>query len=130
MKKQTCNQYWIRGKGVEVSQFLWLIVSKVKKKKKLRRPRKNFSKKCPIFKRELCRHVLLLNLGLCGASISENLTNKKQKHLKVTFCYPTESRHCKSSVNDTVYTEVFLESSLTWFLMQKLWISNIWETNY
>ena len=24
--KQTCNQYWIRGQGVQVSLFLWLIV--------------------------------------------------------------------------------------------------------
>ena len=64
--------------------------------------------------------TVLLKMGLCGASISKNLTNKKKKYLKVTFCNPTESRHCKSSVNDTVYTEVFLESSLKWFLKQKL----------
>ena len=28
-------------------------------------------------------------------------------NLNVIFCNPTEPCHCKSSVNDTVYTEVF-----------------------
>ena len=30
----------------------------------------------------------------------------------------------------TVYTEVCMEPSLTWFLMQKLWISDIWGTQF
>ena len=61
--------------------------------------------------------VYQLNLGLCGTSISKYLTNKKQKNLKVTFYNPTEPRHCKNSVNDSVYTEVYLKRSWTLFLM-------------
>ena len=69
--------------------------------------------------------MFIINMVLCDASISKNLANKKQKNLKLTFYNPTKPHHCKSSVNDTVYTEAFLEASLTRFLMQKFWISSI-----
>ena len=41
------------------------------------------------------------------------LSIRNRKMTKVTFCNSTEPLHCKSSVNDTVYTEVFMEPSLT-----------------
>ena len=66
-----------------------------------------FLRKWPIFKRGIYRHVYQLNLELCDASISKNFTNQKLKNRKVNFCNPTEPHYCKSSVNDTVYSEVF-----------------------
>ena len=42
----------------------------------------------------------------------KNLTNKKQKNLKVTLCNPAEPRHCKSRANDTVYTDIFFGTKL------------------
>ena len=56
-------------------------------------------------------------MGLFDAFISKTITNKKQKYLKAAFYNLTKPHHCKSSVNDTVYIEVFLEPSLKWFLM-------------
>ena len=47
------------------------------------------------------------NLGLCGASFSKNLTNKKQKNLKATFFNLTELEYCRRNVNDTIYTGAF-----------------------
>ena len=32
MTNKTCNKHWISGEGVQMSLFLWLIISKIKKK--------------------------------------------------------------------------------------------------
>ena len=74
-----------------------------------------FLKKWSFFKRGLYRHVYWLNLALCGASVSKNLTNKKQKNLLYIQLY--------------IYSS-FFESKLDMVLMQKLWISIIWETHF
>ena len=41
------------------------------------------------------------------------LSIRNRTMTKVTFCNSAEPLHCKSSVNDTVYTKVFMEPSLT-----------------
>ena len=115
------------GGGVSLTNFVTYCLKKKKLNRFFKGPEKIFWKSGS--KRGLYRHVYYLNLGLCGTSSSKHLTNKKQENLKVTFCIPTEPHHCKSSVNDTVYSEVFLEPSLKWFLTQKLWIRSNWETH-
>ena len=78
----------------------------------------------------LYRHGYYVNLVLFGASIPNTVINKKQKKLLVTFCNPTESHHCKSRVNNSVYTEVFWEPNFTWVSMHKLLNSKIWGTHF
>ena len=61
-----------------------LIASKLKKNKKSFLKTQNvffFVEKLVIYNSGLCSNVYLLNLGLCGRSISKSLTKKKQKNL-------------------------------------------------
>ena len=89
-----------RGKEVRVSQFFVTDCLEIIKYLNgfFKDQEKYFLNKWRIFKGGL----------YLKTSISENITKKKQKNLKVTFCNPTEPLHCKSSINDTAYTEVFL----------------------
>ena len=115
-----------KGQGVWVPQFSWLIFSKIKRKWKwLFRDLERFFWKSDLSLRWDCIGMIISQIWGFEVHLSLKTLLTRNKNLKVTFCNLTEPHHCKSKCTITYMLKFFLELSLIWFLMQKLWISDL-----